>query len=80
MILLCDEAVIRSNELVITDSARLADPLADPIKSNHINLEPDLKTLNVQALRQLAEDNNLLQKGEKKTKKELLVLIESMNK
>ena len=42
-------------------------------------LEPDLKSLNVQALRQLAEDKELIMKGEKKTKKDLLTLLETTN-
>ena len=43
------------------------------------NLDPDFKSLNVQALRQIAEDRQLIVKGEKKTKKELLALLEQHN-
>ena len=50
-------------------------PVVDTVSDSI--LEPDLKTLNVQALRQMAEDNGLIMKGEKKTKKELLVLLDT---
>jgi hypothetical protein len=36
----------------------------------------DFKTLSVQTLRQMAEDVNMIQKGEKRTKKELIGLLE----
>ncbi len=37
----------------------------------------DFKTLSVQTLRQMAEDVNMIQKGEKRTKKELIGLLEN---
>ena len=39
------------------------------------NLDPDFKSLNVQALRQIAEDRQLIVKGEKKTKKRITSLV-----
>jgi len=40
----------------------------------------DFKTLSVQTLRQIAEDSELIKKGEKKTKKDLLSLLENTKK
>lgn len=71
---------VNTDNLITVSETDVVESNIESIVANNINLEPDLKTLNVQALRQLAEVNNLLQKGEKKTKKELLILIESMNK
>lgn len=39
----------------------------------------DFKTLNVTTLRQMAESNNLINKGEKKNKKDLVKLLEENN-
>jgi hypothetical protein len=52
-------------------------PVSEPsIVDASVNLPtPDLKSLNVQALRQMAENKLLITKGEKKTKKELLLLL-----
>lgn len=55
----------------------IIQPVSEPsIVDASVNLPtPDLKSLNVQALRQMAENKLLIAKGEKKTKKELLLLL-----
>ena len=40
----------------------------------------DFKTLNVQTIRQMAIDSELIKTGEKKNKKELIKLLEAANK
>ena len=75
------------------DNSSINDSIADSIQSlseeeqqivNEVKKEKipiaDYKTLSVQTLRQIAEDNELIKKGEKKTKKELLSLLENTNK
>jgi hypothetical protein len=51
----------------------------EPDTTADVNLELDFKSLNVQALRQIAEDKQLITKGEKKAKKELLAMLEQCN-
>jgi len=51
----------------------------EEVKNEKIPLA-DFKTLSVQTLRQIAEDGGLIHKGEKKTKKELLTLLETTKK
>ena len=53
--------------------------IVDEVKKEKIPIA-DYKTLSVQTLRQIAEDNELIKKGEKKTKKELLSLLENTKK
>lgn len=75
------------------DNSSINDSIADSIQSlseeeqqivNEVKKEKipiaDYKTLSVQTLRQIAEDNELIKKGEKKTKKELLSLLENTKK
>ena len=53
--------------------------IVDEVKKEKIPIA-DYKTLSVQTLRQIAEDNELIKKGEKRTKKELLSLLENTKK
>lgn len=75
------------------DNSSINDSIDDSIQSlseeeqqivNEVKKEKipiaDYKTLSVQTLRQIAEDNELIKKGEKKTKKELLSLLENTKK
>jgi|LauGreDrversion4_2_1035121.scaffolds.fasta_scaffold00331_2 hypothetical protein len=49
--------------------------------TKHItNLSIDIKSLNVQALRQMAIDRHLIQKGDKSSKKDLIKLLENTDK
>jgi len=51
----------------------------EEVKKEKIPLA-DFKSLSVQTLRQIAEDGELIKKGEKKTKKDLLSLLENTKK
>lgn len=53
--------------------------IVEEVKKEKIPLA-DFKTLSVQTLRQIAEDGELIKKGEKKTKKDLLALLENTKK
>ena len=53
--------------------------IVDEVKKEKIPIA-DYKTLSVQTLRQIAEDNELIKKGDKRTKKELLSLLENTKK
>lgn len=53
--------------------------IVEEVKKEKIPLA-DFKTLSVQTLRQIAEDGELIKKGEKKTKKDLLSLLENTKK
>ena len=52
----------------IDESNEMKNVENEPIKTNY-------KSLNVQTLRQIAEKNGLIEKGEKKNKKELLEML-----
>ena len=76
----CDINVNHHTESEHDDIIKLPttiQPVSEPsIVDASVNLPtPDLKSLNVQALRQIAENKLLITKGEKKTKKELLLLL-----
>lgn len=90
-----DKRVIKQDdsEAESDDNSSINDSIADSIQSlseeeqqivNEVKKEKipiaDYKTLSVQTLRQIAEDNELIKKGEKKTKKELLSLLENTKK
>jgi hypothetical protein len=90
-----DKRVIKQDdsEADSDDNSSINDSIADSIQSlseeeqqivNEVKKEKipiaDYKTLSVQTLRQIAEDNELIKKGEKKTKKELLSLLENTKK
>jgi hypothetical protein len=53
--------------------------IVEEVKKEKIPLA-DFKTLSVQTLRQIAEDGELIKKGEKRTKKDLLSLLENTKK
>ena len=53
--------------------------IVEEVKKEKIPLA-DFKTLSVQTLRQIAEDGELIKKGEKKSKKDLLSLLENTKK
>jgi hypothetical protein len=53
--------------------------IVEEVKKEKIPLA-DFKSLSVQTLRQIAEDGEFIKKGEKKTKKDLLALLENTKK
>lgn len=78
-----DDSEADSDDNSIADSIQSLSEeeqqIVNEVKKEKIPIA-DYKTLSVQTLRQIAEDNELIKKGEKKTKKELLSLLENTKK